>query len=150
MMVGMRMDIVLIEVVMRQSSIYTYFMTSTHQKVSSITAARKIHTPLSAAIDTEACFSLLEGRWKLLILFHLFDGKVLRYSDLEKRVTGISQKMLAQQLRQLEADGIVQRTVHSQVPPKVDYRMTAWGQELCPALDSLLKWADLRERLLPA
>lgn len=122
-------------------------MTSTHRKVSALAPTpRKVHTPLSAAIDTEACFSLLEGRWKLLILFHLFDGKVLRFSDLEKRIVGISQKMLAQQLRQLEADGIVERTVHAQVPPKVDYRMTAWGQELCPALNSLLKWAELRDR----
>jgi DNA-binding HxlR family transcriptional regulator len=69
---------------------------------------------------------------------------VLRFSDLEKRVTGISQKMLTQQLRQLEADGIVQRTVQEQSPPNVDYRMTAWGQELCPALDGLLQWLALR------
>jgi DNA-binding HxlR family transcriptional regulator len=130
------------------SSAYHYAMASTHQKVSPLAPKRrKQYTPLSAAIDTEACLGLLEGRWKLLILFHLFDGKVLRFSDLEKRITGISQKMLAQQLRQLEADGIVERTVHAQVPPKVDYRMTAWGQELCPALDSLLKWVELREEL---
>lgn len=120
-------------------------MTSTHQKVSAAPPAqRKVYTPLSAAIDTEACFSLLEGRWKLVILFHLFGGQVLRFSDLEKRITGISQKMLAQQLRQLEADGIVERTVHSQMPPWVDYRMTEWGQALCPALDSLLKWSEMR------
>ena len=87
---------------------------------------------------------MLEGRWKLVILFHLFGGQVQRFSDLEKRVTGISQKMLAQQLRQLEADGIVERTVYQQVPPKVDYRLTAWGQQLCPALDALLKWAEQR------
>lgn len=120
-------------------------MPSTHQKVSPLPPViRKVHTPLSAAIDTEACFSLLAGRWKLLILFHLFDGKVLRFSDLEKRITGISQKMLSQQLRQLEADGIVQRTDHAEVPPRVDYRTTPWGQELCPALDGLLRWADLK------
>ena len=118
-------------------------MNSTHQKVSALSEAkRKAYTPLSAAIDVEACFSMLEGRWKLVILFHLFGGQIQRFSDLEKRVTGISQKMLAQQLRQLEADGIVERTVHQQVPPKVDYRMTAWGQELCPALDAMLKWAE--------
>jgi DNA-binding HxlR family transcriptional regulator len=121
-------------------------MPSTHQKVSPLPQViRKVHTPLSAAIDTEACLRLLEGRWKLLILFHLFDGKVLRFSDLEKRITGISQKMLSQQLRQLEADGIVQRTDHGEVPPRVDYRMTRWGQELCPALDGLLRWADLKD-----
>jgi DNA-binding HxlR family transcriptional regulator len=60
--------------------------------------------------------------------------------DLEKLITGISQKMLAQQLRQLEDDGIVVRTVYQQVPPKVDYRLTEWGQMLCPALDALLAW----------
>jgi DNA-binding HxlR family transcriptional regulator len=57
--------------------------------------------------------------------------------------------MLAQQLRQLEADGIVHRTSYPQVPPKVEYRMTEWGQALCPALDALLQWAELRETLNP-
>jgi DNA-binding HxlR family transcriptional regulator len=52
--------------------------------------------------------------------------------------------MLAQQLRRLEADAMVERTVHKQVPPKVEYRLTAWGQSLCPALDALLKWAEER------
>lgn len=103
---------------------------------------RKQYTPLSAAVDVEALFRLLEGRWKLVILFQLFGGKVLRFSDLERSITGISQKMLAQQLRQLEEDGIVTRTVHQQVPPKVDYQLTDWGQQLCPALDALLKWAE--------
>ncbi len=120
-------------------------MTSTHQEVSAPPAReRKAYTPLAAAIDVEACFSLLEGRWKLVILFHLFGGQVQRFSDLEKRIPGISQKMLAQQLRQLEADGIVERTVHPLMPPKVDYRMTAWGQELCPALDGILEWFEQR------
>jgi len=99
----------------------------------------------TAAIDVETILRHLEGRWKLVILFHLFGGKVQRFSDLEKLVTGISQKMLAQQLRQLEADGIVMRTVHHQVPPKVDYRLTEWGQMLCPALDALLLWAERRD-----
>jgi DNA-binding HxlR family transcriptional regulator len=52
--------------------------------------------------------------------------------------------MLAQQLRQLERDGIVTRTVHPEVPPKVEYRLTGWGQSLCPALDQLLTWAEAR------
>lgn len=86
----------------------------------------------------------IDGRWKLLILFNLFGGQVLRFSDLERAIPGISQKMLAQQLRRLEADAMVERTVHNQVPPKVEYRLTAWGQSLCPALDALLKWAEER------
>ena len=107
--------------------------------------ARKSYTPIAAAIDVEAIIRLLEGRWKLVILFHLFGGQVQRFSDLEKLITGISQKMLAQQLRQLEDDGIVERTVHQQGPPRVDYKLTQWGQELCPVLDALLKWAECRQ-----
>lgn len=56
--------------------------------------------------------------------------------------------MLIQQLRQLETDGLVKRIVHHQVPPKVEYCMTDWGQALCPVLDALLKWLDLREELI--
>ncbi|KTS33615.1 winged helix-turn-helix transcriptional regulator [Pantoea dispersa] len=104
----------------------------------------KLYSPESAASGVEHVIQLLEGRWKLIILFHLFDGKVQRYSDFEKLIPGISQKMLAQQLRQLEADGIVSRMVYPQVPPKVEYRLTEWGQALCPALDAMLKWAERR------
>ncbi len=88
---------------------------------------------------------MLEGRWKFVILFHLFGGKLRRFSDLERAIPAVSQKMLIQQLRQLEADGIVRRIVHHQVPPKVEYGLTDWGQALCPALDALLKWHALRE-----
>ncbi|WP_336666002.1 winged helix-turn-helix transcriptional regulator [Enterobacter mori] len=105
----------------------------------------KLYSPESAASGVEQVLRLLEGRWKLIILFHLFDGKVQRYSDFEKLIPGISQKMLAQQLRQLESDGIVSRMVYPQVPPKVEYRLTEWGQALCPALDAMLKWAEKRE-----
>jgi DNA-binding HxlR family transcriptional regulator len=107
----------------------------------------KVYTPATAATGVEKVFKLLEGRWKLVILFHLFDGKVQRFSDLEKLIPGISQKMLAQQLRQLEADGIVARKLYPQVPPKVEYRLTDWGQAICPALDALLKWAEQRDEL---
>ena len=64
----------------------------------------KKYTPSSAARDVEAALKLLAGRWKLVILFHLFGGKVLRYSDLERLIPNITQKMLGQQLRQMEAD----------------------------------------------
>lgn len=102
-------------------------------------------TPTSAADGVEQVLRILEGRWKLVILFHLFGGRLLRFSDLERAIPSVSQKMLIQQLRQLEKDGVVRRIVHHQVPPKVEYGMTDWGQALCPALDALLKWAALRE-----
>lgn len=107
----------------------------------------KDYTPITAATDAEKAFKLVEGRWKLLILFNLFGGNVKRFSDLERAIPGISQKMLIQQLRQLEADGLVKRIVHHQVPPKVEYCMTDWGQALCPAMDALLKWSELRAEL---
>ncbi|MDQ2147289.1 helix-turn-helix domain-containing protein [Alcaligenaceae bacterium C4P045] len=105
-------------------------------------SARKIYTANTAAADVEAVFKLVRGKWKLLILFHLFDGQVQRFSDLERRVSGITQKMLAQQLRSFEKDGIVVRTVYDEVPPRVDYRLTPWGQKLCPVLDGMLEWAE--------
>ena len=121
-------------------------MTRTHGKVRYPPEGKGGElTPTSAARGVEEALRILEGRWKLVILFHLFGGKVLRFSDLERAIPAVSQKMLIQQLRQMEADGIVRRIVHHQVPPKVEYCLTTWGQALCPALDALLKWAALRE-----
>ena len=120
-------------------------MASTHEKVRyTPTSADLFPTPDAASAGVEGALRMLEGRWKLVILFHLFGGKVLRFSELERAIPGISQKMLIQQLRQLESDGIVTRTIYHQVPPKVEYGLTAWGQSLCPALDSLLMWASNR------
>jgi len=109
---------------------------------------RKSYTPVTAATDVEAALRMLEGRWKLVILFHLFGGQVKRFSELERAIPAITQKMLGQQLRALEADGLVVRTVYPQIPPKVEYRLTEWGQELCPALDAILKWAELRPEVV--
>ena len=123
-------------------------MTRTDKKVRYLPQGKdNAYTPTSAAESVEAALKILEGRWKQLILFHLFGGKVLRFSDLERAIPAISQKMLIQQLRQLGADGIVQRIVHPQVPPKVEYCLTKWGQALCPSLDAFLKWAALREKM---
>jgi len=106
-------------------------MTRTHEKVR-YTPKGKRYTAVSAAEGVEDALKILEGRWKLIILFHLFGGKALRFSDLERAIPAISQKMLIQQLRQMEADGVVRRTIYQQVPPKVEYRLTKWGQALCP------------------
>src|ERR1700694_1987262 len=121
-------------------------MTRAHEKVRHLPARKhQEHTPASAADGVERALKILEGRWKLIILFHLFGGQVLRFSDLERAIPAISQKMLIQQLRQMEKDGVVRRIVHHQVPPKVEYGLTEWGQALCPALDALLTWAAQHE-----
>lgn len=98
--------------------------------------------PDAAADAVEHALDLIAARWKLRILFRLFGGRVLRFSELERSISGVSQKMLAQQLRQLERDGLVARTIHPEVPPRVEYRLTDWGQSLCPSLDSLIQWAE--------
>lgn len=97
-----------------------------------------------AADGIEDVFRMLEGKWKMVIIFHLFDKGCLRFSELGRLVSGASEKMLIQQLRDLERDGIVNRTVFPQVPPRVEYELTRWGKAMCPALDSLLDWAAQR------
>jgi DNA-binding HxlR family transcriptional regulator len=99
-------------------------------------------TPDIAASGVDEALKVLEGRWKLIILFHLLVEETLRLSELERTIPGITQKMLIQQLRGLERDGVVSRLVHPVVPPKVEYRLTRSGRDLCPALDELLSWAQ--------
>lgn len=82
----------------------------------------------------------------MTILFHLFDKGTLRFSELSRSIPGVSEKMLIQQLRQLESDGIVARRVYPEVPPKVEYTLTESGRALCPALDAILVWAEQRGR----
>lgn len=121
-------------------------MTRTDEKVRYSPESKPAYTPATAAEGVAAAFAILEGRWKMLILFHLFGGAVLRFSELERAIPAVSQKMLIQQLRQLEADGVVERIVYAEVPPKVEYRLTSWGQALCPALDAILTWAGQRPK----
>jgi DNA-binding HxlR family transcriptional regulator len=120
-------------------------MTRTDKKVGYSPTGKLLDvTPDMAASGVETALRMLEGRWKMIILFQMFHSGILRFSELERAIPGISQKMLIQQLRELERDGIVFRTVYPEVPPKVEYGLTEWGRALCPALDMLLEWAALR------
>ena len=103
-------------------------------------------TPQMAATGVETALRMLEGRWKMVIIFHLFDRGTLRFSELERAIPGVSQKVLINQLRELETDGIVERKIYPQVPPKVEYRLSPWGEQMCPALDLLLEWTALRPK----
>ena len=87
----------------------------------------------------ELALSTVAGKWKILLLWHLRQG-TLRYSDLRRRLPKISHKMLAQQLRDLEADGLVHRKVYPVVPPKTEYTLTAEGERMVPALVALQQW----------
>lgn len=95
---------------------------------------------------TEQALKVIEGRWKMLILYHLFRSPVLRFSELERAIPAVTQKMLIQQLRELEKDGVVLRVSYPQVPPRVEYALTPLGRALCPAIAELVQWAKAREQ----
>ena len=80
-------------------------------------------------------------KWSVLVVVELAGGP-RRFRQLLRAIDGISQRMLTLTVRRLERDGLVLRTVYPTVPAEVDYRLTAWGQKLCPALDALLQWAE--------
>lgn len=90
-------------------------------------------------IFVQATLKVLGGKWKILILWHLKD-KARRFSDLKRLIPEITEKMLIQQLRELEKDEIVNRKVYSDVPPKVEYSFTDYGRSLEPALKVLCEW----------
>ncbi len=95
--------------------------------------------------SVETTLKVIGGRWKVLILRELFLG-VRRFNELHRALTGITQKMLTQQLRELEQDGIVHRRVYPQVPPKVEYSLTDLGQSLEPVIEAMHNWGMQHSR----
>ncbi|MGL4624038.1 MAG: winged helix-turn-helix transcriptional regulator [Culicoidibacterales bacterium] len=89
----------------------------------------------------ELTMDVIGGKWKLMILWYLIDS-TKRFSELKRALPGITQKMLTQQLRELEANGLVNRVVYPVVPPKVEYSLTPQGAELIPLLQLLCNWGD--------
>jgi DNA-binding HxlR family transcriptional regulator len=87
----------------------------------------------------EATIQLIGGKYKAVILWHLMNGK-LRYSELHKKIPKATDKMLTQQLRELERDGLINRTVYPVVPPKTEYALTDFGRSLVPILDEMCNW----------
>jgi DNA-binding HxlR family transcriptional regulator len=92
--------------------------------------------------SVEATLGLIDGKWKGTVLFHLLDG-TLRFNELRRRLPGITQRMLTNQLRELEADGLISREVFAQVPPKVEYTLSPLGRTLEPVLAALKAWGDV-------
>ncbi|MFI0930802.1 winged helix-turn-helix transcriptional regulator [Streptomyces sp. NPDC021019] len=90
----------------------------------------------------DAAIAVMGGKWKGLILFWLSEEERLRFQELRRTVTGISERMLTLQLRELEAAGLVHREVHEQVPPKVEYSLTDFGRSLVAALMPLGAWGE--------
>lgn len=90
----------------------------------------------------EITLQVIGGRWKVLLLYQLFQG-VKRFGQLQRALTGISQKMLTQQLREMERDGLLAREVFPQIPPRVEYSLTPRGESLRPVIEAMCQWGAL-------
>jgi len=94
------------------------------------------HCPVEAALD------VIGGKWKPLILWHLGDN-VMRFGELQRTLPGVNAKMLTKQLRELENDGVIKRTLYPEVPPRVEYAITDFGRTLIPILEALCTWGTM-------
>jgi DNA-binding HxlR family transcriptional regulator len=109
---------------------------------------RKIGSKTVRECPCEYALRYIGGAWKILIVAYLVRGKVRRHAEIKRLLPGITAKMLTQQLREMEHDGLVERTVYAEVPPKVEYKLTALGETLLPVLEAMYAWgAQTRESL---
>jgi DNA-binding HxlR family transcriptional regulator len=95
----------------------------------------------SPGCSVEATIGLIGGKWKCVILFHLLKGAV-RFNEIRRRVPAVTQRMLTNQLRELEHDGLIVRTVYPVVPPKVEYSLSSLGRSMEPVYMALKVWGD--------
>ncbi len=95
----------------------------------------------SPGCPVEGVLALIDGKWKGVVLYHLLT-ETLRFNEIRRRLPNVTQRMLTNQLRELEADGLVTRTVFAQVPPRVDYALSPRGRSLEPILKALKTWGD--------
>ncbi len=86
--------------------------------------------------------SLISGKWKMMILYLLSEHKVIRYNELQRKIGGITYKMLSSQLKELEADRLITRKEYAMIPPKVEYSLTSRGISLIPILDAMCNWGS--------
>lgn len=98
-----------------------------------------IENPLSCPMVMT--INVIGGKWKPVIL-HMLSSSCMRFSELKKNIPPVSQKMLTQQLRELELDGVVSRTVYPEVPPRVEYALTNRGVSLMPVIVALYQWGE--------
>lgn len=89
----------------------------------------------------EAAIALIDGKWKCVILFHLLSG-TRRFNELRRAIPGVTQRMLTNQLRELEEDGLITRKIYAEVPPKVEYTLSELGHSMTPILISLKDWGE--------
>jgi DNA-binding HxlR family transcriptional regulator len=103
--------------------------------------ARHSRFDCSPGCSVEAAIALIDGKWKSVILFHLMEH-TLRFNEIRRQIPNVTQRMLTNQLRELEEDGLISRKVYAQVPPKVEYSLSDLGRSMAPVLLALKTWGD--------
>jgi DNA-binding HxlR family transcriptional regulator len=93
-----------------------------------------------ARCPAEATLQLISGKWKVLILWLLLNRPRLRFSELRRAIPACTAKMLTQQLREMERDGLLTRTIYAEIPPRVEYSLTRFGRSLRPVVDAMCRW----------
>ncbi len=104
---------------------------------------RKQRHPAYTNCPVEAALDLIGGKWKAIILFRVLE-ETRRFNELRRLMPGLTQRMLTNQLRELESDGLISRKVYAEVPPKVEYSMTEFGKTLSPVLFALKEWSEVQ------
>jgi DNA-binding HxlR family transcriptional regulator len=112
----------------------TYYKVPYYTKGNYMIEEKKYNCPFELTLE------LIGGKWKGLILWHIHEKEVLRNGELLRLIPRITQKMLTQQLREMEENGLIRRVIYEQVPPKVEYSLTDHGKSLRPILDMMLSW----------
>jgi len=105
----------------------------------------KVTNPNAIHCPVEVTLSVIGGKWKPLILWHLSEGGVRRFLELQRTIPGITRKMLTQHLRELERDGVVARQIFDEMPLRVEYSLTKYGQTLRPLMRVLCDWGSKHE-----
>ena len=108
----------------------------------------KLQAQPQSGCSVESALAVIGGRWKGVVLYWLLDGK-LRFGELRRHLMNCTPRVLTLQLRELERDGLVKRTVYAEVPPRVEYELTAFGRSLAPILLGLKDWGLKYQRRLP-
>ncbi len=103
---------------------------------------------LENASVIENVLKVIGGKWKVLIVFHLAHNDVVRFGQLRRKIPGVTQRILTNQLREMEADGLILRKVYAEVPPKVEYSLSEAGRELKAVYTEMRKWGDKNSQLL--
>lgn len=103
---------------------------------------------ITSCSSVKVTLEVMGGKWKPLIMYLLVE-RTMRFSELQRSITGITQKMLTEQLRELERDGLISRKVYPQVPPKVEYSITKYGKTLLPVLETMHDWGKTHRMLTP-